>query len=619
MKHLLHRFWRTTFIFLVTGLLAACGGGGGGGSAASPANTTPASGLNHLVISEVSTCYYFDVGCWFEVHNPTAAAISLSGYQLKALGVDTTVGGTLTVQTFALPAVNVPAGGYAVVAGNSSNAVQRSTQMAWVRAGNQVPFWKADGFIELLSNGATVDFVRFGSSTQSPSTASEWSGSAVTALPSSASSYNQSIVRNYTTIGTLDSNSASDWYAVSFATPAGRNDVPAGAVDADGDGVPDSAEVAGGTFAGMDLYAMGARAGVRDIFIEADYMTSTDPGVIPRSESLQKVVDSFAAQGISVHFDAGTQFSSSFSTSGFNLGQGSNQVAYEKCVVFNSTTCSSNTSNRRSVWDWKDEYFDLRRRPIFHYMLFGNSQLANGAGGSSGLAELPGNDLIVTMGNWGFSTAVGSALNQLINMQASTIMHELGHNLYLQHGGNVSTNDKPNYYSIMNYTYQLVGLDAAPAGATAYQRWRNAKGDATPSLCSLANSPCGAPSQFLMSYSNGSSAALNESALSEASNIGRGASGGAYADWDMNGALTAGTYSKDLNGDGSYGTLNDYNDWGNLLLPFSRQYTGNAGAQVNPTASSSATVLNAITDDRQPVADEVAPPASFFEALRNAH
>ena len=35
------------------------------------------------------------------------------------------------------------------------------------------------------------------------------------------------------------------------------------------------------------------------------------------------------------------------------------------------------------------------------------------------------------------------------------MMHELGHNLNLVHGGNVNTNCKPNYLSVMNYLFEL--------------------------------------------------------------------------------------------------------------------------------------------------------------------
>ena len=257
---------------------------------------------------------------------------------------------------------------------------------------------------------------------------------------------------------------------------------------------------------------------------------------------------------------------------------------------------------------------DLRRRTIFHYLLLGNSQLATGAGGSSGLAEFIGNDFIVTMGNWGFTTASGTPLNKLINMQASTIMHELGHNLGLNHGGNEVTNYKPNYWSIMNYMYQLNGLDPEPKASTAYQRWKKEKVDGIPTVCNLAGSPCGDKSLFVMSYSDGTSGPLNEASLLESNNIGRGSNAGAYADWDLSGSMNASALSRNLNGDLVNSVLNDYDDWGHLVLPFSRQPSGNSGTS---RFSMPSPMLNLVSDDRQEVAIETAPSAEFFNELRN--
>ena len=42
--------------------------------------------------------------------------------------------------------------------------------------------------------------------------------------------------------------------------------------------------------------------------------------------------------------------------------------------------------------------------------------------------------------------------------QAGTLMHELGHNLGLRHGGDDHVKYKPNYLSVMNYAFQLTGL-----------------------------------------------------------------------------------------------------------------------------------------------------------------
>jgi len=47
-------------------------------------------------------------------------------------------------------------------------------------------------------------------------------------------------------------------------------------------------------------------------------------------------------------------------------------------------------------------------------------------------------------------------------MQASTLMHELGHNLGRRHGGDpTEPNCKPNYQSVMNYLFQVRGLITA--------------------------------------------------------------------------------------------------------------------------------------------------------------
>jgi uncharacterized repeat protein (TIGR01451 family) len=54
-----------------------------------------------------------------------------------------------------------------------------------------------------------------------------------------------------------------------------------------------------------------------------------------------------------------------------------------------------------------------------------------------GQAEAPGNDLIE------------------FNHNAATMMHEMGHNLGLHHGGDINANCKPPYVSIMNYDHQV--------------------------------------------------------------------------------------------------------------------------------------------------------------------
>jgi hypothetical protein len=557
---------------------------------------------SNLVISEVSNCRFPNLACWFEIYNRGAATVNLSNYQIRSTRVPRN-DGTLDVGEFSLPSVTLNPGGYVIVSGNTGGISQRGVEKLLISSGALVPFWtQTNGFIEILASNVTIDFVLVGG-THTSRSVGQWSGAAIASSAiNSESGYGKSVVRLFPQTSEIGTNSAAEWTNVEWMTPGGRNDVPASATDADNDGIPDTAEVSGGTFAGIGLHSLGARLNQRDIFIEVDFMDSTDAGVIPKREALQKVIDSFAAKNFKVHFDAGTTFSQVVSLSDFNLGQNRARVPYEKCVTFNSTTCVSNISFRRSIYDWKEEFMELRRLPVFHYMLFGSSQKNTGESGSSGFAEIFGNDLLITLGGYGLQDSVGRLRNILINWQAGTVMHELGHNLGLNHGGNDGTNDKPNYWSVMNYMYQLTGLDPDAKSGSAYLRWRYSKGDQTPSRCDLIAGPCGDPNQFVISFSDGISKDLDESVLLEKDNIGRGANAGAFADWNMDGMLSEASQSRDLNGDDQTSVLKDYNDWANLVLAFSKRFNGQAGSTADRISATTLPVdarLDPLSNDRQ--------------------
>jgi hypothetical protein len=607
-------------VLAVAILSGGCGGGSGSGSSDSATVlSTPAASTGgaagRLVIAEIGTNYYSDDIAWFEVHNSSAAPISLAGYTLRSGYVVPATGQTSSAPvSFALPDVSVPAGGELVIAGKVYDSLADTGQIVYVNNGTMVPFWNGSGAVELVSEGNTIDFVRFGSSSAAPLSDGAWFGANVAALPSGADQHGRSIVR-LVSGGLADTNTAADWTLVNFATPAGPNDVPAGVTDSDHDGIPDTAKRAGGTYAGLDLWTMGARPGRRDIFIEVDHMTGNDPALTPRREALQKVVDAFAAKNIALHIDAGDLYSAVFDPAGFNLG-GGNAVGFASCIELGIAGADL-TPGCTSLYAYKAANFDVRRRLAFHYALFSSSQNADGSAGSSGVAELPGNDLIVSLGGYGFSTGNASSLNMLINLQASTLMHELGHNLGLRHGGNEEVNYKPNHYSVMNYMYQFSGLSATPDSVNAAERYYLANGLKGKTYCNLVeNSPCG--SAFIIDYSDGSSADLDENSLSEAANIGRGSAPGAYADWNNSNSLTPGSYARNINPlDGTArSVLKDYDEWSNLKIAFSRSHSGSNSGNVF-AATAAVRQADPMSERAHNSAVEKAPPAELLTTLRN--
>ncbi len=587
-----------------------------------PTTTTPAVTVSPvaakpgLYISEVAANYRRTDGVsWMEVFNNSPQAIHLSDYRLRATGWNiATQDISTTPMNFDLPKVDIPAGGYFVIAGKFMPFLTNTDKSAYVSATvvangsskTYLPYWSdTEGFVELLtaSDNKTADFVRFGTSAVTPQTPSAWSGANVAAFPAKPDyvtvatpdpldSYDGSIVRLSSSF--TASGSKSDWSRVAFSTPGGPNDVPANAIDSDKDGIPDSAKVQGGTFGGMDLYSLGARKGQRDIFIHVNYMSSaTDIAVTPQKNALQMVVDAFSTHNIKIHFDVGNLFSSSVSPASFNLsGDVSHKVAFEKCTQILSSTATSNSdftpdAGCSSIYKYSSGSFDVRRKPVYRFMQMASSQLASGAGGSSGIAELPGNKFLVTLGGSGFAPNNARLQTILVNFQGGTIMHEFGHTLGLHHGGFEDQNYKPNYFSIMNYMYQLNGLPANASGGNPLQRYyytfnndfnSPVPGHATAGsyrLCDLPEGPCNAV--FKIDYSNGSGKSLDEANLLEADNIGRGSVNGAYLDWNLNGMQDPASYAYDyINGQT---VMRDNDDWSKLVLAANPHQVATAGLE----------------------------------------
>ncbi|AGC41388.1 hypothetical protein MYSTI_00029 [Myxococcus stipitatus DSM 14675] len=196
--------------------------------------------------------------------------------------------------------------------------------------------------------------------------------------------------------------------------------------DTDGDRLSDYVESFG--FGGLDLSALGANARKKDIFVEVDYY----PNLRPTQGTLNRVITAFANAPVS-NPDGST---------GINL----------HLVVDQQIAAADADMDLNPVWtDFdviKTKYFTANRGPYFHYLVMANRY---DGGNSSGISRgIPAHDFVVSLG-----FAAGSITELQL---AGTIMHELGHNIGLRHGGNDNANYKPNYLSIMNYEYQFYGF-----------------------------------------------------------------------------------------------------------------------------------------------------------------
>ena len=538
-----------------------------------------------LLINEVGNAVYNNQASAIEIYNPTSASKDLSQYQLRTTARAYVRGSSsfayAGIRIFSLPALTIPAQGYVVIRGKMNTDYVSGGSTVYLDDGAaNIPYYPSNGFVELLSaGGATVDFVRFGSDTTSPTSTSFDFMGAAQAFIADVAHLGYSINRD---VGSTNSRTAADWTMRAWMTLGGPNDVTTDSAS-DGDGIPDSAKVPGSTFAGLPLYAWGARPGQKDIFIHIDYMDPTqdptgsaaDAAIPPDRRALAKAVAVFARKGYAVHFDVGDFFSpTAGDTANYNLDGRSHKVPWAQSVTLGVSSGFAN------AYEYKVTYMPVAKGRAFFYMLFGSSQQATGDSGSSGLANLPGSTSIVTLGRW--NLAAGS--NRLANSQGATIVHEFGHNLGLKHGGDENLNYKPNYFSIMNYMYQLAGLPTIGVDDDTryYSQANGQQGTLTYNLDrtywkNWAASPNADPSLFSIDYSDGSGTDIVLASVNDTTGIGRPGSVG--IDFDDRGSSTATGYSFDvsnyLTGTPSRGTrLHDHDDWSKISSVFQRTFQG---------------------------------------------
>ena len=215
---------------------------------------------------------------------------------------------------------------------------------------------------------------------------------------------------------------------------------------------------------------------------------------------------------------------------------------------------------------------------VYHYAIFAD-QFALARSDSpgislttSGLAEFGGNDLIVALGGWGES-------RDTTENEAGTFMHELGHNLGLDHGGGDDVNLKPNYQSVMNYEFQVP--------ATWMYEDTNHDGIQDGNEKDINGNGNFGDSTWSLNYSTQLLDPVDENNLDETKSVG-GIPGdweivrpnktivltSGPADWNGNGMIDTSTITSgiDLNKDKALTVINGYNDWANLKYYFRESY-----------------------------------------------
>jgi hypothetical protein len=387
--------------------------------------------------------------------------------------------------------------------------------------------------------------------------------------------------------------------------------------DADGDGLWDDWEQSGIDTDGdgtrdFDLPALGANPQRKDIFLEIDYMDcATAGGSCPAGDTHSHQPKMAAVNAVISAFNS-IPLANPDGTTGITLHvEIGNAIAHQNFLALG---CGLGTSFDPVKANPVNFGPDNPRRFTHHYVIFAHRQAVSTT--SSGCAELPGNDILVTLGDWN-TICIGPGANNALNtapagddvtgdnliftgpnltcnttvagddvqfiasgsspasdldgdtlddrtvgtiqQQAGTLMHEFGHNLSLQHGGSDSVNRKPNYLSIMNYAFQIPGIPPTdPDGA--------------------------GPLRARVDFSHTDLADLNENSLNETIGIGDGGDntlffcpngtqrtgpGTGPIDWDCDSdGATETSVSVDVNGDGTLGVLSGWDDWNNLRYTF---------------------------------------------------
>jgi hypothetical protein len=236
--------------------------------------------------------------------------------------------------------------------------------------------------------------------------------------------------------------------------------------DSDGDGLPDSWEdspgrdLGGGVFDGT-LHSMGADSQHKDVFLHID----SEKGAELSDRATRLLVDAFAAAPVQ-NPDQRTGIRLHIVTGSGSLSPADSDALREP----------DNNPLWSKVFDRFKSDLELH---AFHYVVSVHWDQADYAGIAD---NIPGQ--LVVANNCGtrrlprflfFGGGLRRTCAASDKDQAANIMHELGHNLGLHHGGaapltgdDLEDTFKPNYLSVMNYSFSHSGV---PGIGLTYSKW----------------------------------------------------------------------------------------------------------------------------------------------------
>jgi uncharacterized repeat protein (TIGR01451 family) len=439
------------------------------------------------------------------------------------------------------------------------------------------------------------------------------------------------------------------------STSSGNIIVRGSHMDSDEDGLLDSAETNGIDFNGdgtidlaLNAAPFNANPNHKDLFVEIDYMEvpgatghthrpdrRPDNNPLTGATVLPAVTTAFAAapvsnpsggNGITLHamVDEALNEHSTLSFSQrqplaaddfYDIKLGSNAAPLGNMCGNSGNDGHFGTVADRAPGNTNCMNILGARRLSFRYSIFGHDQ--TDFPGSSGIAELPGNDFFVSLPvhdpgddfedyaqslatQWGGTNAFD---REWASIQAGTFMHEFGHTLGLKHGGVDHINCKPNYLSLMSYGRQF-----------------NESGRAA-NLPGIPNNTL-VRTNRLLDYSRIPLTTLAENSLNEAAGIsgpaglrtlfGGGATGDSRVgpssggiDWNGNSTINGTPVAVDINFITVIGacpasanqTLQGFDDWSHIIFDFRSSQDFNDGSstqtvEVQPEANL-ADLLNA--------------------------